>query len=90
MTTKTLTTKTKKVPMTRFNVYLPNDIIEFANSSTQWSSMSDLIRHGLDLVKEEQETKKQARAQKFMAMAGAAGDCGDPLAWSKINEIYDI
>jgi Arc/MetJ-type ribon-helix-helix transcriptional regulator len=90
MTTKTLTTKTKKVPMTRFNVYLPSDTADFANSSSQWQSMSDLIRHGLDLVKEEQESKKEKLAQKRMSLAGAAGNCGDPLAWSKINDIYDF
>jgi hypothetical protein len=89
MANKTVT-KVKKPIMKRVNVYLPADIVDNFTPSKQGQTLSELIRYGIELTRQEELKIQTDIAKKFIAKAGSAGKVGDPMAWSKINDIYEI
>jgi Arc/MetJ-type ribon-helix-helix transcriptional regulator len=82
-------TKTKKPNMKRVSVFLPQDLIDYAKSQKS-QTLSDLIRYGMKLAKQEKELQTKIRTQKFAQMSGKGGKIGDSEAWKKLNDIYEL
>jgi post-segregation antitoxin (ccd killing protein) len=93
MATKTTSkATTKKVKMTRINIYVPEDFYtEFKKKSIITDqTISEYIREAIKSKQTEEQKARELRSKKFLKLAGSLGSFGDPLAWSKIDEIYDF